>query len=69
MQKTKYSNIQINNQNIIKDIMPKYTTTHKKRIQAWVDGNFHIGEPDVDERYTKYNCLGITFHKCYPHST
>ena len=49
--------------------MPKYTTTHKKRIQAWVDGNFHIGETDVDERYTKYNCLGITFHKCYPHST
>ena len=57
----------MNNQNILKDIMLKSTTMHKKRIQMCKIGNFHIGKTDVDDGDTKQNWLGITFNKCYPH--
>lgn len=33
----------------------------KKRIHLTETGNFHIGETDVDDRYTKQIMMGITF--------
>ena len=51
----------MNNQNILKDIILKYTTGDKKRIQMWIRRNFHIEMTDGDGIDTKPNGLGITF--------
>ena len=59
----------MNNQNILKDIILKYTTGDKKRIQMWMRRNFHIEMTDGDGTDIKQNGLGITFHKGFPHST